>query len=543
MGKKALLVRLYPTSKQKSLLHRCCVYRHNFYKSLCMWYNETKDSCISLYKSYCEKEQDEEKRNEYSKSLPWPPKPFKKAKQSKEIRVSKAAFNDTTLRVSMNTVPKCMRFSCVSNFIDTPRTGKEKGIKKNYGDVFRLNSIYMPTVYGERIVDSSIICWCKDDFASSVNKTFSEENIGRIKQKNKERIAKGLKPVPCPPIHVKYPKYTEADSFKIDLKSIQVEKNNKGNVRHIILPFLTREYKKKLNNKNIERFSCALSESQLDKVTSVSAVTFRCNSAGEWYASLSVDLEISKKESTGLECGIDLGIKTTATVAYNALDESSTEYDKYEKIDLPVDKIKRLEERIAHLQKIQNRRIKTWVRLNKDGEAKGLKMNTDKNDKVHNAVFVYRKKYQSKSFKATDCRIAKLNVRIANIRKNFVEQTSRYIADKCDKVGLEDLNIKGMQKNHRLARSIARIGWSSFITRLKNKMGDCNVIQLNRFSPSSQVCSVCGFRNRKIKKLSYRSYICPECGKHHDRDCNAASNIRPSRKDILDSYCVNDVNK
>lgn len=96
------------------------------------------------------------------------------------------------------------------------------------------------------------------------------------------------------------------------------------------------------------------------------------------------------------------------------------------------------------------------------------------------------------------------------------------------KVGLEDLNVKGMTKNKRLSRSIKRIGFYKIRTAIERKMGKDNVVYLNRFAPSSQICSHCGYRNKAVKDLNVREWTCPSCGHHHDRDENAASNIRPS---------------
>lgn len=500
----ALLVRIYPNHKQESLLKKACLYRFHYYKALAMWWNTTYDVCCKLYKSFCEKEQDEEKRKEYIKSLPWPPK-----------KVTKEGLNDTCLRVYYDDVPKFMKFACIQNFIEIVKKGKDKGLHKNYGDVFRLNAVYLPTVYGNRIVDSTVSAWCKEDFSKAVTRTF-------IDKKNKS---------------VKYPKLVYANTFKFCIKGLQVKRNNKGKVKEIYIPFLSGEYRKKLGTE-IEWFDCSLSDSQLEKVSDASAMTITFNSAGQWFSAVSVYKEQDDKhDNIGLECGIDLGIKTTATLSFASTGEKDSSQDTYVKYDLPIEKIKMLESKIEHLQKIQMRRIKTWLRLNKDGLAKGLKLNTDKKDKAHNVINVYRKRYQSNSFKQTEQRIALLNVKITNIRKNFSEQFSRQIANKCDTVGLEDLNVKGMTKNHRLARSINRIGFYGIRKALERKMTVDRVFILNRFAPSSQVCSTCGYRNKKIKKLSIREWVCPICGKHHDRDENAASNIRPSNQEKINLLC------
>ena len=526
----AMLIRLYPNKQQEMLLTKCCLFRFRYYKALALWWNSTYKICCQLYKDFCEKEIDEQKRKEYSKTLPWPPK-----------KVSKEGLNDTCLKVVFDKVPKYIKFACTQNFTDKPKKGKFKGIDKNYGDVFRINAVYMPTIYGNNFCASSAANWCKDNFAQSVTKTFSKENIEKVKQKNKERIAKGLKPKPCPPTSIKSPKFKDVNTFKVSVSDLNVQRNKQNNnkITKINIPFLSGEYRKKYDD-SIEWISCSLSDLWFEKINSVSAITIKKNGANQWYAALNVNVtQTNKKELTGKECGIDLGIKTTATIAANIIGEQSTVYDKHTKQDMPIEKIKTLEEKKAHLQKIQNRRIKTWVRLHKDKEAKGLKFNTGENNKDNHAVVVYKKYYQSKSFVETEKRIAKIDNDIANIRKEFSEQFSHNIAKNYDAVGLEDLNVKGMTKNHKIARSIERIGFYKIRKAIERKVGKDNVVYINRFAPSSQTCSHCGFKNKKVKNISVREWTCPQCGCHHDRDENAASNIRPSAQKICEKYIDN----
>lgn len=94
-------------------------------------------------------------------------------------------------------------------------------------------------------------------------------------------------------------------------------------------------------------------------------------------------------------------------------------------------------------------------------------------------------------------------------------------------IGVEDLNIKGMVKNRRLAKSISSVSWSEFFRMLDYKCAwyGSSLMKIDRFYPSSQVCSVCGCQNPDIKNLSIREWDCPQCNSHHDRDVNAAKNI------------------
>jgi len=95
---------------------------------------------------------------------------------------------------------------------------------------------------------------------------------------------------------------------------------------------------------------------------------------------------------------------------------------------------------------------------------------------------------------------------------------------------MEDLNVSGMLKNHKLARSIASASWYKFYTFLNYKaewLGK-KVLKIGRFEPSSKLCSVCGYKNKELK-LSDRAWTCPECGTSHDRDINAACQYQKYR--------------
>lgn len=491
----AVLIRLYPSKRQEKLLTACCMYRAHYYNALANWWNAMHDVCAKKYRLFCEKETDEAKRREFSKTLLWPPK-----------KCSKEGLNDTCLKVSVSEMPASMRFACEKDFKAVPTTGKARGIEKCYGDVFRLNAVYLPARFGECPVNSSAAAWCKDDFARAINMTFSKGGKGA------SRMA--------------YQDTRRKMTFKVSMTGLDAKYDGKGRVKSIRVPFLSG--KKRKSEGAFEWISCGLSDAQLDRVQSVSAMTVSLRN-GKWFGSLSVYAEDKTHVDTGLECGIDLGIKTSATIASNRVGEADSCGDAYEKMDMPVERIKALEKRIEFYQKAQMRRIKTWLRLNKDGEAKGLSMTTARGDKAHNAVFVYRKHYQSSAFKETEKRIARTHERIANIRKDWHEQASRKLADRFDVIGMEDLNVSGMVKNSRLARHVERIGFYNFRMCVQRKAGIDRVIYVDRFAPSSKMCSVCGYKKSDLT-LGDREWTCPECGAHHDRDENAASNIRPSRK-------------
>ena len=107
-------------------------------------------------------------------------------------------------------------------------------------------------------------------------------------------------------------------------------------------------------------------------------------------------------------------------------------------------------------------------------------------------------------------------------------------------IGVEDLNIAGMKKNHHLALSISDAAWGQFIRMLKYKTQwyGRTLIKVPTFFPSSQTCHVCGYRNAKVKNLSVREWTCPDCGTHHDRDNNAAHCILDKAKQMAEELAA-----
>jgi putative transposase len=124
-------------------------------------------------------------------------------------------------------------------------------------------------------------------------------------------------------------------------------------------------------------------------------------------------------------------------------------------------------------------------------------------------------------------RVARVHERIANIRRDFLHKLSTRLTRENQTVAVEHLNVKGMLRNHRLAKSISDASWSEFFRQLtyKAELHGGELLKVDTFYPSSQTCSACGYQNPLTKDLSVREWDCPKCGTHHDRDVNAAKNI------------------
>jgi len=208
----------------------------------------------------------------------------------------------------------------------------------------------------------------------------------------------------------------------------------------------------------------------------IKTLTIRRSSTGKWYACFSVEYEPAPAPQKETTVGIDVGLESFATLSNG------------EKIENP--RFFRTDEKA--LAKAQRKLSKA---------EKG----TPERKKARKIV-------------------AHVHERIANRRLNFAHQTSRKVVDRFGTIVFEDLNITSMQKNHCLAKSIADVAWSMFITITESKAEDAGsrVILVNPRN-TSQTCSRCGMI--VAKTLSDRVHSCPHCGLVMDRDQNAAINI------------------
>ena len=138
-----------------------------------------------------------------------------------------------------------------------------------------------------------------------------------------------------------------------------------------------------------------------------------------------------------------------------------------------------------------------------------------------------RKVKGSKGFENQRLKVARLYEKIVNSRNDYLHKCSISLIRRYDIIYIEDLNVKDMEQNHHLAESIADASWSRFVTMLtyKANWNDKKVIKIDRYFPSSQTCSVCGYVNPETKNLSVRKWECPICHTKHNRDVNAAINI------------------
>lgn len=211
----------------------------------------------------------------------------------------------------------------------------------------------------------------------------------------------------------------------------------------------------------------------------IKSVTVSKTPSNKYYVSVLVNQEEKEKlPKTNNQIGIDLGLKEFAITS----DGEMIENPKY---------LRKSEKRLRKLQKDLS-----------------------------------RCKKGSKNREKCRIKVAKQHEKIANQRKDFLNKVSKRIIDENQVVVLESLKVKNMMSNHKLAKSIADVSWSEFVRQLGYKADwyRREIIKIDTWYPSSQVCSNCGHKDGK-KALSVREWTCSVCGTHHERDINAAINI------------------
>lgn len=213
----------------------------------------------------------------------------------------------------------------------------------------------------------------------------------------------------------------------------------------------------------------------------IRSATLSKTKSGNFFLSILVkmdDTELKRFEHTNKQVGIDLGVKDFVITSDGEVFENKHLFKNREK------QVKKLQRQLSKKQKCSNNRNKQRVR------------------------------------------IAKAFERLTNQKNAYIHSVVNELLTYYDTVFMEDLNVQGMLRNHKLAKAIQEVSFYKFKQTLVDKalVNNKKVVFVDRFYPSSKTCSNCGHKKRDLK-LNDRYWVCPECGTKHDRDINAAMNI------------------
>ena len=232
-------------------------------------------------------------------------------------------------------------------------------------------------------------------------------------------------------------------------------------------------------SRNDERY---LNRNQ-DKVKSI---TLSKEPNGKFYLSVLIDKPLRQVPQSSSMVGLDLGIKDFAVTSDGQVIEN------------------------IHFKKNEESRLKRLQRQ------------------------ISKKVVGSKNREKARLRFAKLNEKIRNRKLNFLHDVTNHLIDENQVIVMEDLNVKGMVRNHKLAESISEVNWGEFRRMLAYKAAwhGRQLVFIDRFYPSSKRCNHCGYINKGLT-LKDRQWVCPECGSLIDRDYNAALNILEEGERII----------
>lgn len=274
--------------------------------------------------------------------------------------------------------------------------------------------------------------------------------------------------------HNGFPKFkTKKDRQSALFPYEAISKKNTFETKHISLTTSLKSIK----------FRCSdLYLSRLQKYNkNIRSATLSKTKSGKFFLSILIkmeDTEFKKFGHTNKQVGIDLGVKYFVITSDGEVFENKHLFKKKE------NQVKRLQRQLSRKQKGSNNRDKQRIRL------------------------------------------AKVFERLTNQKDAYIHSVVNELFTYYDTVFMEDLNVKGMLKNHNLAKAIQEVSFYKFkeILFSKSLINDKRVVFIDRFYPTSKTCSQCGYKKRDLK-LSDRFWVCPECGSKHDRDINAAINI------------------
>ena len=224
-----------------------------------------------------------------------------------------------------------------------------------------------------------------------------------------------------------------------------------------------------------------------DFIGTIKSITVSMTTDNKYYISLLVEEETESINLMDNAIGLDLGIKDLI------VDSNGNKYKNHKYLSKSQKKLAKEQRKLSHMEKGSNNRNKQRIK------------------------------------------VAKIHRHINNQRNDYLHKLSKKIIDENQIICIEDLKVKNMEQNHKLARSIIDASWSRFVSMLIYKANwyGRKVIKIPFTYPSSQLCSICSYKNSITKDLRIRKWTCPKCGTIHDRDINAAKNILSKGIELL----------
>ena len=216
-----------------------------------------------------------------------------------------------------------------------------------------------------------------------------------------------------------------------------------------------------------------------DFIGTIKSITVSMTTDNKYYISLLVESEIKPLKESNRIVGLDLGLKDLI------VDSNGKKYKNHKYLTKSQNKLAKEQRKLSKMVKGSNNRNKQRIK------------------------------------------VARLHKRIQNQRNDYLHKLSKSIVDENQVICIEDLKVKVMEQNNKLARNISDVSWSRLVSMLIYKANwyGRKVIKIPFTYPSSQLCSICSYKNPLTKDLRVRKWTCPQCGTVHDRDINAAKNI------------------
>ena len=224
-----------------------------------------------------------------------------------------------------------------------------------------------------------------------------------------------------------------------------------------------------------------------DFIGTIKSITVSMTTDNKYYISLLVETNVEPLKESINTIGLDLGIKDLI------VDSNGKKYKNHKYLTKSQNKLAKEQRKLSHMEKGSSNRNKQRIK------------------------------------------VARLHKHIQNQRNDYLHKLSKKIIDENQIICIEDLKVKNMEQNHKLARSIIDASWSRLVSMLFYKASwyGNTIIKVPTNYASSQLCSKCSYKNSITKDLAIRKWTCPKCGSIHDRDINAAKNILSKGIEIL----------